>query len=134
MGAVFQTLDDPFFVECNEGIKEVVASHARADSMDSQWNDRNQDEIVSRLLNQGVSALFLNPVNWESAKGRLLEARQVAVPCVVVDAPVKEPGLVLCQVASDDVAAGRLAARCFAEGNTIGQDRDPARSSQQGLH
>ncbi len=114
MGAVFQTLNNPFFVECNEGIKEVVASHGdRLITMDSQWDDRNQDKIVSRLLDQGVSALFLNPVNWEDAKDSLLEARQKAVPCVVVDAPVKEPDLVLCQVASDNVAAGRLAARAL---------------------
>jgi ribose transport system substrate-binding protein len=116
LGAVFQTLDNPFFVECNAGIQEVVTSHGdRLVTMDSQWESGRQAEHIARLLEQGVSAVFLNPVNWEDAKDSLLAAQQRGVPCVVVDAPVKDPELVLCQVASDNVEAGRLAARALRQ-------------------
>ncbi|MCX5757817.1 MAG: substrate-binding domain-containing protein, partial [Candidatus Hydrogenedentes bacterium] len=62
-----------------------------------------------------VSALFINPVNWEGIKGSLLQAKGKSIPCIVVDAPVKDEELVLCQVASDNVEAGRLAARALAQ-------------------
>lgn len=114
LGAVFQTLDNPFFVQCSEGIQEVVSVHGdRLITVDSQWDSGRQRQNVAQLLDQGVSAVFLNPVNWEDAQTDLLPAQQRGVPCVVVDAPVKEPGLVLCQVASDNVEAGRLAARAL---------------------
>ena len=38
-GSVFQTLDNPFFVELNEGIKEVVVAHGdRLATLDSGWD------------------------------------------------------------------------------------------------
>jgi ribose transport system substrate-binding protein len=44
-----------------------------------------------------------------------LQAQRQKVPCFIVDAPVKEADLVLCQVASDNVEAGRMAARALAK-------------------
>lgn len=114
LAAVFQTLDNPFFVECNEGIREVVTSHGdRLTTLDAHWDNAQQSAAISRLLDQGIAAIFLNPVNGEEIQGSLRQAQQRGVPCVVVDAPVKEPALVLCQVASDNVEAGRLAARAL---------------------
>ncbi|MEW4565902.1 substrate-binding domain-containing protein [Bremerella sp. JC770] len=114
IAAVFQTLDNPFFVECNEGIKEVVSAHGdHLITLDSGWVSRRQEEQISELLDQGVSAVFLNPVNWKDVNGSLLKAQQRGVPCVIVDAPVKSPDLVVCQIASDNVEAGRLAARAL---------------------
>jgi ribose transport system substrate-binding protein len=59
--------------------------------------------------------LFINPVNWEGIKGSLIQAKEKGVPSIIVDAPVKDEELVLCQVASDNVEAGRLAARALAQ-------------------
>ena len=115
MGVVFQTMNNPFFVELNEGIKQVVEAHGdRLVTLDSQWNSLKQRNDISDLILKDVSALFINPVNWEGIRGSLLQAKRRGVPCVVVDAPVKDADLVLCQVASDNVEAGRLAARALA--------------------
>lgn len=116
VGVVFQTMNNPFFVELNEGIKQVVESHGdRLVTLDSQWNSLKQKNDISDLLLQGASAIFINPVNWEGIKGSLIQAKGKGVPCIVVDAPVKDEGLVLCQVASDNVEAGRLACRALAK-------------------
>src|SRR4029079_4865651 len=42
-------------------------------------------------------------------------ARRKDVPVIVVDAPVNDPDLVLCQVASDNLEAGRMAAEALAK-------------------
>ena len=88
MGAVFQTMNNPFFVECNEGIKEVVETHGdRLITLDSQWNSLKQRNDISDLILKDAAAIFINPVNWEGIKGSLVQAQRKGVPCIVVDAP-----------------------------------------------
>ena len=115
-GVTFQTMNNPFFVDLNEGIRQVVAAHGdRLVTLDAQWNSLKQRNDISDLIMQKAAGIFINPVNWEGIKGSLLQAKSKAIPCVIVDAPVQDADLVLCQVASDNVEAGRLAARALAE-------------------
>ena len=114
-GVTFQTMNNPFFVDLNEGIKEVVEARGdRLVTLDAQWNSLKQRNDISDLILQNASGIFINPVNWEGIKGSLLQGKSRGVPCIVVDAPVKDMDLVVCQVASDNVEAGRLAARALA--------------------
>jgi ribose transport system substrate-binding protein len=115
-GVSFQTMNNPFFVELNAGMKEVIEAHGdRLVTLDAQYTSLKQKNDISDLVQQGATAIFLNPVNWEGVTGSLVQAKQKNIPVVVVDAPVKDADLVLCQVASDNLEAGRLAARKLAE-------------------
>ena len=117
-GVSFQTMNNPFFVDLNDGLKEVIEANGdRLVTLDAQWNSLKQKNDVSDLILQGAAAIFINPVNWEGVKGSLLQAKRDGIPVVIVDAPVKDEDLVLCQVASDNVEAGRLAAEALAEVN-----------------
>jgi ribose transport system substrate-binding protein len=114
----FQTMNNPFFVDLNEGLRRVIASHGdRLVTLDAQFNSLKQKNDISDLLQQRPAAIFVNPVNWEGIRGSLAEAKRKNVPVIVVDAPVSDPEMVLCQVASDNVEAGRLAAKALAEVN-----------------
>jgi ribose transport system substrate-binding protein len=109
-------MNNPFFVDLKEGIKQVVEAHGdRLVTLDAQWNSLKQRNDISDLILQDASGIFINPVNWEGIKGSLLQAKGKGVPCIIVDAPVRDRDLVLCQVASDNVEAGRLAAQALAE-------------------
>jgi ribose transport system substrate-binding protein len=109
-------MNNPFFVDLNEGIKKVVEAHGdRLVTLDAQWNSLKQKNDISDLILQGAAGIFINPVNWEGIKGSLLDAKRANIPCIVVDAPAKDMDLVLCTVASDNVEAGRLAARALAK-------------------
>ena len=102
-GVTFQTMNNPFFVDLNEGIEEVVKEHGdRLVTLDAQFNSLKQKNDISDLILQGASAIFINPVNWEGIRGSLLQARDKKIPCIVVDAPAKDQDLVLCTVASDN--------------------------------
>jgi len=115
-GVTFQTMNNPFFVDLNEGIKQVVEDHNdRLITLDAQWNSHKQRNDISDLILQNASGIFINPVNWKGIKGSLIQAKRKAVPCIIVDAPVRDRQLVLSQVASDNVEAGRLAARALAQ-------------------
>lgn len=111
----FQTLDNPFFVELNESLKTAVEARGdRLVTLDAQYNSLKQKNDVVDLLAQQPAVVFLNPVNWEGIKATLIEVRRRQVPVIIVDAPVSDPDLVLCQVASDNVEAGRLACAAIA--------------------
>jgi ribose transport system substrate-binding protein len=112
----FQVMNNPFFVEINEGLKEVIEAHGdELVTLDGQFNSLKQKNDISDALHNGVSGIFINPVNWEGVRGSLLQAKQEKIPAVIVDAPVKDADLVVCTVASDNVEAGRLAARALAK-------------------
>jgi ribose transport system substrate-binding protein len=115
-GVTFQTMNNPFFVDLNEGIKKVVEAHGdHLVTLDAQWNSLKQKNDISDLIHQDAAAIFINPVNWEGIKGSLLQAKDKKIPCIVVDAPAKDMDLALCTVASDNVEAGRLACRALAK-------------------
>jgi ribose transport system substrate-binding protein len=117
-GVSFQTMNNPFFVDLNDGLKKVIEGHGdRLVTLDAQFNSLKQKNDISDVLQQQPAAFFINPVNWEGIKGSLIEARRRNVPVIVVDAPVSDPDLVLCQVASDNVEAGRLACEALAKAN-----------------
>src|SRR3954464_4018969 len=69
----FQTMNNPFFVELNEGIRRVVESHGdRLVTLDAQFSSLKQKGDVADVLQQKPAAVFLNPVNWEGVKGTLI--------------------------------------------------------------
>ncbi len=115
-GVTFQTMNNPFFVDLNEGMKEVIEARGdRLVTLDAQFNSAKQLKDISDLTGmRNMACIFINPVNWEGITGSLLEAKAKGIPCIVVDAPAKDVDLVLCTVASDNVKAGRLAAEALA--------------------
>jgi ribose transport system substrate-binding protein len=114
----FQTMNNPFFVDLNEGLKEVVEKNkGQLVTLDAQYKSEKQRSDISDLLQRKPQAVFINPVNWEGIKGTLIEAKKQGVPVIIVDSPVSDPDLVLCQVASDNVEAGRLACEALAKVN-----------------
>lgn len=112
IGVSFQTMNNPFFVELNDGLKKVVEAHGDTlVTLDAQYTSSKQLNDVSDLIQQNAAAIFINPVNWEGVKGSLIKAKEKNIPVIIVDAPAADQDLVLCTVASDNVEAGRLAAR-----------------------
>jgi ribose transport system substrate-binding protein len=117
-GVTVQTMNNPFFIDLEQGLRSVFESHGdRFVMLDAQFNSLKQKNDISDVLQQQPAALFINPVNWEGVRGSLIEARRKSVPVIIIDAPVSDPDLVLCQVASDNVAAGRMAGEALAKVN-----------------
>ena len=115
-GVSYQTLNNAFFIDLTAGIRPAVEAHGDVlEERDAQWNSLKQRNDVSDFVLRGVSAIFINPVNWEGIKGSLLQAKAKGIPCIVVDAPVKDRDLVLATVASDNHKAGSLAAQALVE-------------------
>jgi len=52
-GVTFQTMNNPFFVELNEGIRQVVEAHGdRLITLDARWDSHKQRNDISDLILQ----------------------------------------------------------------------------------
>lgn len=111
-GATYMTLNNPFFVALNNGIKDVV--EAKGDSLvtlDPALDPNKQVSQIEDLIAQGVDAIFLNPADWKGVRPALEAAQKAGIPVINVDAPVYDTDLVTSIVASDNYNAGVICAQ-----------------------
>ena len=74
-GFTVQTMNNPFFIDLEQGLKHVTEAHGdRLVTLDAQYNSLKQKNDISDLLQQQPTAIFINPVNWEGVRGSLIEA------------------------------------------------------------
>ena len=76
-------------------------------AMDQEW----QNQEIQELVDAGVCAIFMTPVEWDTSKEGLQIAADAGVPVIVVDAPVQATELAACSVLSDNYQAGVLCAQ-----------------------
>jgi ribose transport system substrate-binding protein len=111
-GATYMTMNNPFFVALNDGIKKAV--EAKGDSLvtlDPALDQNKQISQIEDLIAQKVDGIFLNPVDWKGVKPALDEAKKAGIPIINVDASVFDTDLVDCVIASDNYNAGVLVAQ-----------------------
>lgn len=111
-GASYMTMNNPFFIALNEGIKEVV--EARGDkviALDPALDQAKQIIQIQDLIDQGVDVIFLNPVDWKGVKPALEAALKAGIPIINIDSPVYNSDMVVSIVSSDNYNAGVLVAQ-----------------------
>jgi len=135
-GATFMTLNNPFFVTLNEGLKQAIEANGdKLITLDPQLDLNKQIAGVEDLIAQGVDGIFLNSVDWKGIKPALEAANKAGVPVFVVDAPVFDDDLVVTTVASNNWEAGVLAAKHLTEtlgiteGNVVILEHPTAKSA-----
>lgn len=111
-GATYMTMNNPYFVALNDGIKGIVES--RGDKLvayDPALDQDRQNEQIGDMIDRGVDAIFLTPVNLKGIRPALEAAKNAGIPIINVDSPVFDSDLVSCVVASDNYSAGVLVAQ-----------------------
>lgn len=110
-GATYMTMNNPYYQILNAHLRAEIETHGdillTRDAIMDQ--DRQNQEILD-LIDAGVEAIFLAPVEWDTVKPGLEAAAKAGVPVIVVDAPVLDTELVTCSVLSDNYHAGVLCA------------------------
>lgn len=115
-GATYMTRNNPFFDVVQESIEEVV--EANGDiliSRDPQQDQQKQNAQIQEMIDEGIEALFLNPVDWEEVKPALIACREAGVPVFNVDTTVKDTEYVVTVIETDNYQAGVLCARDMME-------------------
>ncbi len=110
-GATYMTLNNPFFVLLNSGIKNVVEANGdMLIALDPALDSSKQINQIEDLIAQGVDAIFVNPVDWKDIAPALESAKNAGIPIINVDAPVYDTELVDSIISSDNYSAGILCA------------------------
>lgn len=110
IGLILSTLDNPFFKEIEKSASiEAGKRGLRLSVMTSNNSFETELEVMSELLDQGVSLVILNPTDALLSKESLDLAKDRGVPVITLDRAIEE-GTVLSHITSDNVAGGRMAA------------------------
>lgn len=111
-GATYMTMNNPYFTALNESIREIV--EANGDILitrDPAQNQKRQNAQIQEMIDDGVVAIFVNPVDWEKITPALKACQKAGVAVINVDTNVKETKYVATVIQSDNYQAGVQCAR-----------------------
>ena len=107
LGAVYMTLNNPFYEVIDEEIRTVVENHGDVlISRDPALSVEKQVEEIRELIDEGVELIFINSVDWTKIKPALELAHAAKIPIIAIDTNVEDDSLVACTVVSDNYSAG----------------------------
>ncbi|KUI35019.1 substrate-binding domain-containing protein [Mycobacterium sp. GA-2829] len=108
--------------------KEGMEAYAKDNNIELVWNSANLDvstqaSQVDSMINQGVDAIIVVPVQADSLGPQVASAKEKGIPLVPVNAALDSPD-VAASVQPDDVAAGEqemqmMADRLGGRGNIV---------------
>ncbi len=106
-GATYMQMNNPYFEILNNSIKEVVESNGDIlITRDPAKDQQKQNEEIVEMIKDGVSAIFLNTVDWKAVKPALIACHEAGVPVFVMDTPVYDQEYTISLIASDNYNAG----------------------------
>ncbi len=99
--------------------KEGMETYAKANNIELVWNSANNDvstqaSQVDSLINQGVAAIIVVPVQADSLAPQVASAKAKNIPLLAVNAALDTPDLAG-NVQPDDVAAGEQEMQMMAD-------------------
>ena len=121
-GAVYMTLNNPFYEVIDEEIRTAVERNG--DTLltrDPALSVERQTEEVEELIASGVELIFLNPADWQHMESALRAAREAGVPVIAIDTNVEDEAAVAAAVESDNYMAGAACAEHLASVRTGGR-------------
>lgn len=111
-GATYMTMNNPYFQILDAQIQAFLEINGDVLlTRDAAMDQQRQNQEIQELVDAGVCAIFMTPVEWDTAKEGLQIAADAGVPVIVVDAPVQDSDLAACSVLSDNYQAGVLCAQ-----------------------
>lgn len=107
LGAVYMTLNNPFYEVIDEEIRTVVENHGDVlISRNPALNVDKQIEEIENLIDEGVDLIFINPVDMKKIEPALKSAYAAKIPVIAIDTNVEDDNFVACTVVSDNYLAG----------------------------
>lgn len=107
IGACYKDLDNSYFDALNNEISSVIEENGDVlVTRDSMLSQEKQNLQIHELIQDGVAALIIAPVDWKEIKPALKEAKKAGTIVLIVDSPVYDENLVDCTITSDNYDVG----------------------------
>ncbi len=115
VGLSVSTLNNPFFVDLRDGAKAAAeAGGMELVVMDAQNDASKQLANIENLIQQKVGVIIVNPVDSKAIVPAIEAANKAGIPVITVDRGAAG-GKVVCSIASDNVAGGKLAGQYIVD-------------------
>lgn len=115
IGVSISTLNNPFFISLDEGIKELADEQGtQVKSVDAQNDTAKQTNDIDDLIQQNVDILLINPVDSSAIAPAVESANAAGIPVITIDRS-SDGGEIVTLVASDNVEGGEIAAKYITE-------------------
>ena len=109
-------MENPYFITLENSIRESLTENGdRLITIDPGTDEDVQASQIQQMIDEGIDAIFLSPVNWESITPSLETLREAGVKIINVDTQVKEMDYVDAYVGSDNLEAGRICGQALLE-------------------
>lgn len=111
IGALYMTMNNPYFEVINEEIKAVVESRGDVlETRDSGMDVNVQAKQVESFIDEQVDCILINAVDWKRIGASLEKAKKAGIPVIAVDTLVYNQSLVDGTVVSNNYEAGQQCA------------------------
>lgn len=114
IGLSYMTMNNEFYKIMSEEINDrIEAEGDRMVMRDPALDAGRQIEQIEEMLEMGIDALVVTPVDSDKLTEVLKEARAQGVHIIVLDTDVSGEGLADCTITSDNYGAGHLVGEYF---------------------
>ena len=111
IGMSYMTMNNQFYEILNAEIEERIESEGDLMILrDPALNSERQAEQINNMLDDGIDALIVTPVDWQEIVPVLQRAKEKGVIVIVVDSDASDDTLADCTITSDNYDAGVKAA------------------------
>ena len=115
-GFTCMTMNNPFFTTIEESVrKEVEANGDELITLDTKQDIATQIQQVEDMINQGIEALFLCPVDSEGISPALDMLEEADIPVINFDTDVTDKDKVDTILVSNNEYAGQVVGEAMAE-------------------
>ncbi len=133
-GATYMTMNNPFFEVINETIRSTVESNGDIlITRDPALDADRQSQQIYELIDEGVEAIFIAPVDFEKIIPAIEYGKEKGVKIIFVDTEIYDESLADCIVVSDNYHAGVICAEYLlnkkAEGRVLIFEHPTTKSS-----
>lgn len=102
-------MDNPYFITLESAIKEILDKEDYTLITKNPKSDPAlQNEQIMEMIDEGIDAIFICPVNWVEITEALEALKEADVKIINVDTQVKEMGYVDAYIGSNNEEAGYI--------------------------
>lgn len=107
----FSVIDmkNPYFITLENATREMLEKKGYELIMENPGTDAEKQAVqIQEMIDQGISAVILSPVDWEKITPSLRALKEAGVRIINVDTQVKEMDYVDAYIGSDNYNAGYI--------------------------
>ena len=106
-GATYMNMNNPYFTALDNSIELTLAANGDIlITRDPAQNQEKQNEQIKEMIEEGVVAIFVNPVDWKAIKPALEQCYEAGVAVFNIDTHVYDSSYVQTCILSDNYNAG----------------------------